>query len=69
MSGGEREVVEALEPLWSTMGTCRYLGLAGSGQSCKMANQVSVDTSLKYGFVTGRLYVYMEIPRMIVSVY
>jgi len=55
MSGGDKSVVQALEPLWSKLGTCRYLGPSGSGQSCKMANQVTIATCM-IGLVEGLLY-------------
>ena len=40
MAGGPSAVVQALQPLFACMGTCHYMGEAGTGQSCKMANQV-----------------------------
>jgi len=61
MIGGDPEVVEALRPLFETMGkTIVYQGPAGSGQHTKMANQIlatgtmiSVCEALLYGYKAG----------------
>ncbi len=42
MAGGDAEVVEQLQPLFSCMGKARYMGEAGSGQHTKMCNQITV---------------------------
>ncbi|MEY3459061.1 MAG: 2-hydroxy-3-oxopropionate reductase [Planctomycetota bacterium] len=61
MIGGDRQVVDALQPLWQTIGkTIVYQGPAGSGQHTKMVNQtliaagmVGVCEALLYGYKAG----------------
>jgi len=61
MIGGEKDVVESLQPLFSAMGkTIVYQGGAGAGQHTKMANQILIATnmigvceSLLYGYRAG----------------
>ncbi len=61
MIGGEKEVVEALRPLFELMGkTIVYQGAAGAGQHTKMVNQVLIATNmigvceaLLYGYKAG----------------
>ena len=61
MIGGEKEVAEALQPLFETMGkTIVYQGPAGSGQHTKMVNQILIATNmigvceaLLYGYKAG----------------
>lgn len=56
MAGGaSAATVGALEPLWQTMGRCTYLGPPGSGQHCKLANQVRPRYSLCWLCVFGTL--------------
>eukprot|EP00898_Chlorokybus_atmophyticus_P005250 jgi/Chlat1/5726/Chrsp38S05558 len=55
MAGGDYSTVKALLPLLSLMGNTTYLGLAGSGQSCKLANQVTIASTM-VGMVEGLLY-------------
>lgn len=45
-AGGDAEVVEWLKPLFDVLGKVTYMGSAGKGQSCKIANQVVVGGSL-----------------------
>lgn len=45
-AGGDCEVVEWLSPLFKFMGKVTYIGEAGCGQSCKIANQVIVGANL-----------------------
>ena len=47
--------MSALAPLFSAMGTARRLGGPGAGQSCKLANQVTIATTM-VGLVEGLLY-------------
>jgi len=48
MIGGDREVVEALQPCWEAMGkTIVYQGPAGSGQHTKMVNQILIATNMR----------------------
>ena len=61
MIGGEKEVVEALQPCWQAMGkTIVYQGGPGSGQHTKMVNQILIASNmigvceaLLYGFRAG----------------
>jgi len=61
MIGGEREVVEALQPCWQAMGkTIVHQGGPGSGQHTKMVNQIliannmiGVCEALLYGYRAG----------------
>ncbi|WP_394827430.1 NAD(P)-dependent oxidoreductase [Pendulispora albinea] len=47
MIGGDAAIVEALEPLWSTMGkTFVRQGDAGAGQHTKMVNQILIATGM-----------------------
>lgn len=61
MVGGDKEVVEAIRPLFESMGkTIVHQGGAGSGQHAKMCNQIviagtmiGVCESLLYGYKAG----------------
>ena len=61
MIGGEKEVVDALRPLFDVMGkTIVYQGPAGAGQHTKMVNQILIATNmigvceaLLYGYKAG----------------
>jgi 3-hydroxyisobutyrate dehydrogenase len=61
MIGGEKEIVDALQPCWEAMGkTIVYQGPAGAGQHTKMVNQVLIATgmigvceALLYGYKAG----------------
>lgn len=61
MIGGEKEIVEALNPCWEAMGkTIVYQGPAGAGQHTKMVNQTLIATgmigvceALLYGYKAG----------------
>eukprot|EP00897_Mesotaenium_endlicherianum_P003912 jgi/Mesen1/3549/ME000199S02704 len=55
MTGGDEHIVQALAPLFSCMGSATYLGPAGAGQSCKLANQVTIASTM-VGMVEGMLY-------------
>ena len=71
MIGGDKEVVDALQPLFAAMGkTIVYQGGAGAGQHTKMANQILIATnmigvceSLLYGYKAG-----LDLPTMLQSV-
>lgn len=45
-AGGDRGIVEWLSPLFEIMGKVTYVGEAGCGQSCKIANQIVVGANL-----------------------
>jgi 3-hydroxyisobutyrate dehydrogenase len=61
MIGGDKEVVEALQPCWQAMGkTIVHQGKAGAGQHTKMVNQTLIATgmigvceALLYGYRAG----------------
>lgn len=47
MVGGDRETFEAVSPLFDLMGkNIVYQGIAGSGQHCKMANQIAIASNM-----------------------
>ncbi|CAK9144942.1 unnamed protein product [Ilex paraguariensis] len=46
LAGGNADVVKWLEPLFDVMGRVTYVGGAGCGQSCKIANQITVGANL-----------------------
>lgn len=47
MIGGDRDVVEALQPCWEAMGkTIVYQGGAGAGQHTKMVNQTLIASNM-----------------------
>ncbi len=61
MIGGDKDVVDALQPCWQVMGkTIVHQGPAGAGQHTKMVNQILIATNmigvceaLLYGFEAG----------------
>jgi 3-hydroxyisobutyrate dehydrogenase len=61
MIGGDKDVVEALQPCWQAMGkTIVHQGKAGAGQHTKMVNQTLIATgmigvceALLYGYRAG----------------
>ncbi len=61
MIGGDKPVVDALQPCWDAMGqTIVHQGTAGSGQHTKMVNQILISTgmvgvceALLYGYKAG----------------
>ncbi|KAL2609473.1 hypothetical protein R1flu_028046 [Riccia fluitans] len=55
MVGGEKKIFDSLAPLFNCMGSPTYMGPAGSGQSCKLANQVTIASTM-VGLVEGMLY-------------
>lgn len=55
MAGGLAETVQKLEPLFSCMGKATYMGPAGSGQTCKLANQITVAANFT-GLSEGLIY-------------
>ena len=47
MVGGDREAFERAVPIFEAMGkSIRYMGVAGSGQHTKMANQIAIAGTL-----------------------
>src|SRR5688572_27426390 len=58
MIGGDKEVVDALQPCWEAMGkTIIHQGKAGSGQHTKMVNQTLIATNM-IGVCEALLYAY-----------
>jgi 3-hydroxyisobutyrate dehydrogenase len=56
MIGGDKDVVEALQPCWDAMGkTIIYQGSAGAGQHTKAVNQTLI-ASMMIGVCEGLLY-------------
>eukprot|EP00951_Prasinocladus_malaysianus_P034052 scaffold341075_cov33-Prasinocladus_malaysianus.AAC.1 len=55
MAGGHPDAIEAVRPILDCLGTVRRMGGPGAGQSCKMANQVTIATTM-VGLVEGLLY-------------
>lgn len=46
MVGGDRETFDAVQPIFSRMGTSVYQGGPGSGQKTKMANQIAIASGM-----------------------
>jgi 3-hydroxyisobutyrate dehydrogenase len=71
MLGGEKSVVEALNPLWNAMGkTIVHQGGPGAGQHTKMVNQILIASgmigvceALLYGYKAG-----LDLPTVLQSV-
>ncbi len=71
MIGGDKEVVDALQPCWDAMGkTVVHQGEAGAGQHTKMVNQtliasamIGVCEALLYGYKAG-----LDLPTVMESV-
>lgn len=58
MIGGDKEVIDALQPCWSAMGkTIIHQGPAGAGQHTKMVNQILISTTM-VGLCEALLYGY-----------
>jgi 3-hydroxyisobutyrate dehydrogenase len=58
MIGGEKEVVDALQPCWEAMGkTIVHQGPPGAGQHTKMVNQILIATNM-IGVCEALLYGY-----------
>jgi 3-hydroxyisobutyrate dehydrogenase len=58
MIGGDKEVVDALQPCWDAMGkTIVYQGGAGAGQHTKMVNQTLIASNM-IGVCEALLYAY-----------
>lgn len=71
MIGGDKEIVEAITPLFQAMGqNIVYQGAAGSGQHTKLCNQIVISgtiigvcESLLYGYKAG-----LDLPTMLESI-
>jgi len=71
MIGGEKEIVDALNPCWDAMGkTIVYQGPAGSGQHTKMVNQILIAANMM-GICEALLYAQkagLDLPTVLESV-
>ena len=71
MIGGDREVVEALQPCWEAMGkTIIHQGGPGAGQHTKMVNQTLIASNM-IGVCEALLYAYkagLDLPTVLQSV-
>jgi 3-hydroxyisobutyrate dehydrogenase len=71
MIGGEKQVVQALDPCWNAMGkTVVHQGGAGAGQHTKMVNQVLIASNM-IGVCEALLYGYkagLDLPTVLKSV-
>jgi 3-hydroxyisobutyrate dehydrogenase len=71
MIGGDKEVVDALQPCWETIGkTIVHQGGPGAGQHTKMVNQTLI-ASMMIGVCEGLLYGYkagLDLPTVMESV-
>jgi 3-hydroxyisobutyrate dehydrogenase len=71
MIGGDKGVVEALQPCWETMGkTIIHQGGPGAGQHTKMVNQTLIATGM-IGVCEALLYAYkagLDLPTVLQSV-
>lgn len=54
-AGGEESIVKTLEPLFSRMGKVNYMGSSGKGQFAKLANQITVASTM-VGLIEGMVY-------------
>ncbi|XP_061371151.1 probable 3-hydroxyisobutyrate dehydrogenase-like 1, mitochondrial [Gastrolobium bilobum] len=54
-AGGDDSVVARLEPLFSLMGKVNYMGGSGKGQFAKLANQITIASTM-VGLVEGMVY-------------
>ena len=71
MIGGDKEVVDSLQPCWETLGkTIVHQGGPGAGQHTKMVNQTLI-ASMMIGVCEGLLYGYkagLDLPTVMESV-
>ena len=71
MIGGDKEVVDTLQPMWDAMGqTIVHQGDAGAGQHTKMVNQTLIATNM-IGVCEALLYGYkagLDLPTVMQSV-
>lgn len=54
-AGGDEAVVRRLNPLFSLMGKVNYMGPPGRGQFAKLANQITISSTM-VGLVEGMIY-------------
>ncbi|KAL1216282.1 putative 3-hydroxyisobutyrate dehydrogenase-like 1 [Cardamine amara subsp. amara] len=56
-AGGDETTVKRLDPLFSLMGKVNYMGTSGKGQFAKLANQITIASTM-LGLVEGLIYAY-----------
>lgn len=56
-AGGEESVVNRLNPLFSLLGKVNYMGVSGKGQFAKLANQITIASTM-VGVIEGMVYAY-----------
>ncbi|CAN1196373.1 Probable 3-hydroxyisobutyrate dehydrogenase-like 1, mitochondrial [Linum perenne] len=56
-AGGDQSIVSRLNPLFALMGKVNYMGAAGKGQFAKLANQITIASTM-VGLVEGMIYAY-----------
>uniref|UniRef100_A0A2P2LRL3 Putative 3-hydroxyisobutyrate dehydrogenase-like 1 n=1 Tax=Rhizophora mucronata TaxID=61149 RepID=A0A2P2LRL3_RHIMU len=56
-AGGDEAVIERLSPLFALLGKVNYMGGPGKGQFAKLANQVTIASTM-VGLVEGIVYAY-----------
>ncbi|KAK8475088.1 hypothetical protein V6N13_058074 [Hibiscus sabdariffa] len=54
-AGGDEAVVDRLNPVFTLMGKVNYMGPSGKGQSAKLANQITIASTM-VGLVEGIVY-------------
>ncbi|KAK8695099.1 hypothetical protein V6N13_000274 [Hibiscus sabdariffa] len=54
-AGGDEAVVNRLNPVFSLMGKVNYMGASGKGQFAKLANQITIASTM-VGLVEGIIY-------------
>ncbi|KAB5514361.1 hypothetical protein DKX38_028267 [Salix brachista] len=54
-AGGDKTVIDRLSPLFALMGRVNYMGATGKGQFAKLANQITIASTM-VGLVEGIIY-------------
>lgn len=54
-AGGDESVIQKLNPLFALMGKVNYMGSSGKGQFAKLANQITIASTM-VGLVEGMVY-------------
>ncbi|XP_048228197.1 probable 3-hydroxyisobutyrate dehydrogenase-like 1, mitochondrial [Ricinus communis] len=56
-AGGDKAVIDRLNPIFALMGKVNYMGSPGKGQFAKLANQITIASTM-VGLVEGIVYAY-----------
>ncbi|XP_050217626.1 probable 3-hydroxyisobutyrate dehydrogenase-like 1, mitochondrial [Mercurialis annua] len=56
-AGGDKSVVDRVNPIFALMGKVNYMGTPGKGQFAKLANQITIASTM-VGLVEGIVYAY-----------